>query len=213
MTKRQGIYGTGRWLAILSVVMVLCLLGTSVVLADGNTGEYMGGTYIKVKDSEGAAVYAGAIKFRLADSDSDGDGVPDSVEAGNDPARPQDSDGDGVPDYVDADDDGDGIPTSVEYNDPTDPDDDVCANVYQDSDGDGIPNCQDNDVDGDGIPNYLDLDSDGDSIPDVDEYDADGNGIPDDMDGDDIPDWLDLAMGLDKAPYPYRLYFVLYIRD
>lgn len=41
--------------------------------------------------------------------DSDGNGIPDAVEAGPDPTLPLDSDGDRVADHLDRDDDGDGI--------------------------------------------------------------------------------------------------------
>ncbi|HPE62377.1 MAG TPA: hypothetical protein PLB10_18775, partial [Thiolinea sp.] len=52
-----------------------------------------------------------------ANPDSDGDGVPDSVELGSDPANPADTDNDGTPDYLDTDDDGDGVLTANEnYN-------------------------------------------------------------------------------------------------
>jgi len=51
--------------------------------------------------------------------DSDGDGIPDSVEGTND------FDGDGFPNYLDADSDNDGVPDSVEGT--------------KDVDGDGIP--------------------------------------------------------------------------
>ena len=42
-------------------------------------------------------------------TDSDGDGIPDSVEAGADLSRPVDSDGDGMVDAMDADSDNDGM--------------------------------------------------------------------------------------------------------
>ena len=83
--------------------------------------------------------------------DSDGDGILDGAEIGPDPANPVDSDGDTVPDYleannvdtdadgatnhVDSDDDGDGIPTGDELG------------------GGGALNPADSD--GDGIPDYL----------------------------------------------------------
>ena len=35
------------------------------------------------------------------ETDTDGDGIPDSEEVGPDPANPQDTDGDGIPDYLD----------------------------------------------------------------------------------------------------------------
>jgi hypothetical protein len=57
--------------------------------------------------------------------DSDGDGIPNSVEGLGD------ADGDGLPNYLDPDSDNDGIPDIVEAGpDPTNP---------IDSDGDGIP--------------------------------------------------------------------------
>jgi len=43
------------------------------------------------------------------DTDADGDGVPDSMEAGPDPTKPVDTDGDGLPDFKDSDSDGDGV--------------------------------------------------------------------------------------------------------
>jgi hypothetical protein len=65
------------------------------------------------------------------DLDSDDDGIPDSVEAGDADINtpPIDTDGDGLPDFIDTDSDGDGIPDNVEC--PSQP----CA----DTDGDGIP--------------------------------------------------------------------------
>ena len=87
------------------------------------------------------------------DTDSDGDGIDDSVEGTTD------TDGDGTPNYLDTDSDGDGIP-------------DIDEGTI-DTDGDGTPNYLDTDSDGDGI---LDInegisDSDGDGI--LDYLDAD----------------------------------------
>ena len=80
--------------------------------------------------------------------DSDGDGIPDKVEKGDDPDNPRDTDGDGVPDYKDNDSDNDGIPDSVEAGkDPKNP----------------------QDTDKDGTPDYRDLDSDNDGTPDSEE--------------------------------------------
>jgi len=134
--------------------------------------------------------------------DSDGDGVPDSIdECPNTPAGvevdsrgcPFDSDGDGVPDYLD--------------ECPNTP-----AGVAVDSKGCPF------DTDGDGVPDYLDkcpgtpveaygkidahgcpLDTDGDGVPDyLDEcpntpagVQVDSKGCPIDTDGDGIPDYLD----------------------
>ncbi|HDN81045.1 MAG TPA: right-handed parallel beta-helix repeat-containing protein, partial [Chloroflexi bacterium] len=118
------------------------------------------------------------------DLDSDGDGIPDSVEGADD------SDGDGAPDFLDPDDDGDGIPTAEE-----------CP---------GGPPCQDSD--GDGTPDYLDRDSDGDGIPDWevagcsdDDYDcrADEGSCPEnfpDTDGDGVLNYLDDDSDADGIP-------------
>ena len=46
--------------------------------------------------------------------DGDGDGIPNVIEIGGDPANPVDTDGDGTPDYEDSDSDGDGLPDSIE---------------------------------------------------------------------------------------------------
>ena len=141
--------------------------------------------------------------------DSDNDGISDPSEGGGD------SDGDGVPDYLDADSDNDTIPDNVEGT--GDADGDGIPNYLDpDSDGNGIPDKSEpepfGDQDGDGIPNFLDTDDDGDGIPDWMEngcttqpvnnascgnpnQDTDGDGIPDsrdpDSDGDGIPDWME----------------------
>ena len=127
------------------------------------------------------------------DWDSDGDMIPDIIEARVDAnGIPIDTDGDGIPDFLDIDSDGDGIPDIVEN-----------MKYSVDTNGNGIPDVFDAmihgftkttrfqgdlmvqglaerrivealeqgkwvaDFDGDGIPNYLDLDSDGDGIPDA----------------------------------------------
>ncbi|MGF1541683.1 MAG: fibro-slime domain-containing protein [Pleurocapsa sp.] len=171
----------------------------------------------------------------LSQQDSDGDGIPDSVEIGPDPNNPIDTDGDGIPDYLDTDSDGDGIPDFVEAgpnpDNPIDSDGDGIPDYLDtDSDGDGIPDAveagpnPDNpiDSDGDGIPDYLDTDSDGDGIPDAWEEigDANGNGQPDtqdglpnnDVDGDGIPNRLDPDSDGDGFPdnidpNPYKIDF------
>ncbi len=147
------------------------------------------------------------------DIDSDGDGIPDSVEAGDNPAAPVDTDKDGTPDYLDLDSDNDGIPDAVEAGtDPTKPvdtDKDGTPDFRDlDSDNDGIPDAAEAgtdptkpvDTDADGTPDFRDLDSDNDGIPDAAEagddptkpVDTDKDGTPDyrtlDADGDGIPD-------------------------
>ncbi|MEY5034888.1 MAG: hypothetical protein RL447_1266, partial [Bacteroidota bacterium] len=147
-------------------------------------------------------------------TDSDGDGIPDSIEGTGD------SDGDGIPDYLDTDSDNDGIPDAQE---------DAGCNgaspcVPTDTDGDGIPNYLDTDSDGDGIPDANEagpnpstpVDTDGDGTPDYLDTDADGDGIPDsledsgctgtvpctptDTDGDGTPNYLDLDSDGDGIP-------------
>ena len=134
--------------------------------------------------------------------DSDGDGIPDSVEKPN--GIPVDTDEDGVPDYLDPDSDGDGIPDSVE-----------CPELpCRDTDDDGVPDYRDTDSDGDGIPDSVEagddpenpVDSDGDGIPDYRDLDSDNDGILDiyegskDADGDGIPNYLDLDSDGDGIP-------------
>lgn len=80
------------------------------------------------------------------ENDSDGDGIPDKVEKGDDPKqqKPRDTDKDGQPDYLDQDSDNDGIPDSEEAGeDPEHP---------KDTDKDGLPDYRDKDSDNDGIP-------------------------------------------------------------
>jgi len=134
----------------------------------------------------------------MYDADSDGDGIPDTLEPG-------DADADGVPDYLDADSDNDGIPDGDEAQ--------VSGN---DADGDGIDDTYDVDVtggtdaDGDGVDDIFGagntLDTDGDGIPNADDSDSDGDGVPDaiegdgDSDGDGVPDYLDTDSDNDGIP-------------
>ena len=132
--------------------------------------------------------------------DSDGDGVPDSLDECPGTPRgvdvdavgcPIDTDGDGVPDYLDQCPD---TPQGVTV------DTNGCP---FDTDGDGVPDYMDQcpgtpqgvavdergcpfDTDGDGVPDYLD------QCPDTPQGVAvDGNGCPFDTDGDGIPDYMD----------------------
>ncbi|MEY2793082.1 MAG: hypothetical protein RJA76_1074, partial [Bacteroidota bacterium] len=143
------------------------------------------------------------------DTDSDNDGILDSVE------QNRDSDGDGVADYQDLDADNDGIYDKQEG--------------FADLDKDGIPNYLDLDSDGDGlkdawealpiyVPNRDDnydgkidkngqfIDKNGNGMADISEAqsptDTDKDGIPDyldlDADNDCIPDGVELTNDLDQ---------------
>jgi len=142
-------------------------------------------------------------------TDTDGDGIPDEEEIGDDPDNPTDTDGDGLPDYLDQNDDnpdsnGNGIPDGEEGT--------------GDADGDGIPDYLDPDNDNNDVPDSEEIgdpdnptDTDGDGLPDYldqndDDPDSNGNGIPDgeegtgDIDGDGIPDYLDPDNDNDGIP-------------
>lgn len=81
-------------------------------------------------------------------TEDDNDGVPASLEDinNNGNLEDDDTDGDGLPNYIDADDDGDNILTRDENPDPNS---DGNLSDAQDTDGDGIPDYLDDDDDGD----------------------------------------------------------------
>ena len=132
-------------------------------------------------------------------SDTDGDGIPDSQELGADPANPRDSDNDGIIDARDTDSDNDGLTDTQELG----PD----ANNPRDTDNDGKPDYLDTDSDNDSVPDAVETlngvtDTDGDSLPDYRDADSDNDGIPDalengvssgvDTDGDGIDNAFDV---------------------
>ncbi|WP_144895661.1 Ig-like domain-containing protein [Lutibacter sp. Hel_I_33_5] len=134
----------------------------------------------------------GTPKQDFLDADSDGDGIPDNLEAqahaSYEAPKGTDTDGDGIDDAYDSDNGGTPIKTPVN------------------SDSDSIPNHLDLDSDGDGIIDNIEVQSTiGYQAPGVD---TDGNGLADNYettpgsgilknapvnsDGTDLPDYLDL---------------------
>ncbi|MFM7016252.1 MAG: LamG-like jellyroll fold domain-containing protein [Bacteroidota bacterium] len=140
--------------------------------------------------------------------DTDGDGVPDSIELSqgtdpNDASSFKDSDGDGVPDYIEVqqgtsptnsldakDSDGDGVPDYIEVLQGTNPL--VPGDKLMDTDGDGVPDYIEvkqgtsptvagdaKDSDGDGVPDYIEKQQGTDPNNNLDGKDTDGDGVPD----------------------------------
>ncbi len=133
------------------------------------------------------------------DLDSDGDGVPETLEC-SDPTACPDTDGDGTADYLDVDADGDGILDAIEGFDV---DGDGVADVMPsgvDANNNGLDDALDPaamgrgafavDHDGDGVPDLRDVDDDGDGIGTASECPSPSAGCPD-TDGDGAPDYLD----------------------
>jgi len=134
-----------------------------------------------------------------ANPDSDGDGILDKEESGDDPANPVDTDADGIIDALDTDSDNDGILDAQEVGPiPTNP---------LDTDDDSKPDYQDNDSDNDHIPDaiensFIDKDPDEDLILNFQDTDSDNDGLPDaiehgvalhqDSDSDGIDDAFDV---------------------
>ena len=149
-------------------------------------------------DPDGDGVLTGveaAIGSDWSIPDTDGDGVWDGDEIGDDPSHPLDTDGDGLSDWEDSDDDGDGVPTADEIGgyDATDRSADL-----PDLDGDLLPDHRDSDADGDGYGDAVEgqIDTDGDGAADFQDGDDDGDGLStlderqadSDRDGDADPD-------------------------
>lgn len=155
---------------------------------------------------------------RIGGSDSDGDGLMNSVDAGSTSKLSNyDSDGDGVRDYRDLDSDNDGILDIVEAG-GTDANGDGTVDAYVDSNGDGYNDSYassplpiyNNDAESEPVflPNYRDIDSDGDSIDDSREgYSPEGYKVPTiikDSDGDGILDFYDISEGgTSITPYDF----------
>jgi hypothetical protein len=137
-------------------------------------------------------------------ADTDGDGISDGVEVGDNPLQPHNHDNDNRIDALDSDDDNDGLPTLFEQQ--------------QDYDKDGIPDYLDTDSDNDGISDgeeagmaLQDSDHDGiDNRVDVDNTgskDKNGDGIDDqfhfpDRNKNGKPDFLDKSIQYVKVKIP-----------
>ena len=125
------------------------------------------------------------------DLDADGDGLPNAVEGSND------ADSDGKPNFLDLDSDNDGLPDNVEaqttqgYITPSGKDSN--HDGTDDADQVGLTPV---DTDGDGIPDIIDIDADNDSVPDRFEAKR-GAPIDKDTDGDGIDDGFDHVNGPD----------------
>lgn len=154
-----------------------------------------------------------SIIDRSGDTDSDGDGVPDAVDAfPADINEWRDTDGDGTGDNADPDDDGDGEPDVSDVF-PRDSSETVDADAdgagdnldefdadalnYFDLDNDGTADFADTDADGDGTDSSLDFfdydagetqDTDGDGIGDNTDADIDGDGFLNANDADPLDD-------------------------
>ncbi|SHN06002.1 Por secretion system C-terminal sorting domain-containing protein [Polaribacter sp. KT 15] len=134
----------------------------------------------------------------LSCADTDGDGIPNSLDL--------DSDNDGIPDIVEAggvDTDGNGKIDNINIDGTliNDTNNNGLDDLYDvDNGGNLIPNL---DADGDGIPNRQDLDSDNDGIADIVEAggtDTNGDGKADnfvDIDNDGFNDLVDGDVGQD----------------
>jgi len=148
-------------------------------------------------DSDGDSQMDAGQTRTVLPRDTNGDGVPDfRTPASGGFVAGTDSDEDGIRDSVDA--------APQVFGTYVDRDGDGVANAQDlDLDNDGIPNASDgsDDTDGDGLPNLIDLDSDGDGIADIIEaggVDANGDGLVDnfvDVNGNGLSDSLESGLG------------------
>jgi len=155
---------------------------------------------------------------RIGGSDSDGDGIMNSVDAGSTSSLVNyDSDGDGVKDYLDLDSDNDGILDIVEAG-GADTNGDGVIDSFSDTNSDGYNDSyassalplynNDSSTEPVFLPNYRDIDSDGDAIDDSREgyspADYKTPSIIKDSDGDGILDIYDKSSGGESiTPYDY----------
>ena len=158
-------------------------------------------------DSVETSADSGTLIFQLVDTD--GDGSPDYIDT--------DSDNDGLSDTIESggqDADGNGVVDALVDSDSDGIDDNVDASITggADTDSDGIDDAFDSDfiptadTDSDGIVDASDLDANGDGIVDDSNaiangglLDDDNDGIPDFQDTDDSQD-TDTGGGVPPAP-------------
>ena len=122
--------------------------------------------------------------------DSDGDGINDYQEIGNNLETPLDSDEDGILNLLDSDDDNDTLATKLEIKIGTNP-------LSSDTDNDGISDAKElgnsfkeplQDTDADGKIDPVDTDDDNDSLLTADELRLGTNPLKADSDNDGIND-------------------------
>jgi len=146
-------------------------------------------------------------------TDSDANGLDDAYENGGSVGIiPVDTDGDGLPDYVDADSDNDNVPDNIEGHDHDHDGIPEATFIGSDKDNDGLDDgyegatAIDIDVndelddpfnllpntDNDSESDYRDVDDDDDGLMTLDEdANKDGNFSNDDTDSDGTPDYLE----------------------
>ena len=137
-------------------------------------------------------------------ADTDGDGINDGIEVGDNPLQPFDHDHDKRIDALDTDDDNDGLPTIFETQEDYDQDG-IPDYLDPDSDNDGVSDGEEAgltvaDSDHDGIDNSIDPDSTGNE-------DKNGDGIDDqfkfpDRNKNGRPDFLDKSIQYTKIKIP-----------
>ncbi|MGH1492850.1 MAG: beta strand repeat-containing protein [Acidimicrobiales bacterium] len=134
-------------------------------------------------DGTNAAPPSIDILFRdsVATTDTDLDGIPDTIEIGADSNNPINTDGLGQPDYLDTDADDDGIADSVERGIDV-----TSVDFAADTDDDGIPDAMDvtitagADANSDGMDDtFSPVDTDSDGAADFVDTDSDNDGTPD----------------------------------
>ncbi|RSK38240.1 hypothetical protein [Mangrovimonas spongiae] len=137
--------------------------------------------------------------------EDDNDGVPAEMEDinGNGDLYDDDTDGDGLPNFLDADDDGDNVLTLTELNDNDLVDANNDGDFDDDTDGDPLTNPVD--TDGDGIPNYLDNDDDDDGVLTIDEEnEIQDNNPANDFTNPNVADYLNPDVSTTVPATAYR---------